>query len=303
MRVLVLGATGYIGSAVVEQLTRAGHEAIRLVKDAGRLGPGVPVRVGDLTDPASLRAAVTDDVDAVLHIAAPTGEEAVDAAAVAALLQRLRGTGRAFVYTSGVWVLGATGDAAADEEAATDPVGIVGYRPRIERQVLEAAEDDVRAVVIRPGIVYGNGGGIPGLMTDWAREHGTGRYVGAVDTRWPMVHVDDLAALYVLTLSRAEEGTLLHGVAHEAVPVAALAAAADLSAGGPGRAEPWPREPAGQVLGAPFAEALALNQVVSGRRAVDELGWRPERPHPLTELGRFEEEGHLRFEEGIPEGA
>lgn len=284
MRVLVLGATGYIGSAVVDRLAHTGHDVIRLAKDAGRFGPGVPVRVGDLTDPASLRAAVTDEIDAVLHIAAPTGEEAVDTEAVRSLLQPLRGTGRAFVYTSGVWVLGATGDAPVDEEAATDAIGIVDYRPRIERQVLDAADDGVRAVVIRPGIVYGNGGGIPGLMTGWAREHGTGRYVGAVDTRWPMVHVDDLAALYVLALSRAEEGTLLHGVAHDAVPVAALAAAADRSAGGPGRAEPWPQELAGQVLGEPFAEALALSQVVSGRRAVDELGWQPSRPYPLTEL-------------------
>ncbi|MER8041579.1 NAD-dependent epimerase/dehydratase family protein [Streptomyces sp. NPDC094032] len=284
MKVLVLGATGYIGSAVVERLAHAGHDVVRLAKDAGRFGPDVPVRLGDLTDPASLNAAVTDEIDAVLHIAAPTGEEPVDAEAVRSLLQPLRGTGRAFVYTSGVWVLGATGDTPVDEEAATDAIGIVGYRPRIERQVLDAADDGVRAVVIRPGIVYGNGGGIPGLMIDWAREHGTGRYVGAVDTRWPMVHVDDLAALYVLALTRAEEGTLLHGVAHEAVPVAALAAAADLSAGGSGRAEPWPRELAAPVLGAPFAEALALSQVVSGRRAVDELGWQPHRPYPLTEL-------------------
>ncbi|MGO4634165.1 NAD-dependent epimerase/dehydratase family protein [Streptomyces sp. 2RAF24] len=284
MRVLVLGATGYIGSAVVERLAHAGHEVIRLVKDAGRVAPGVPARVGDLADPASLRAAVTDEIDAVLHIAAPTGDESVDTAAVDGLLHRLRGTGRAFVYTSGVWVLGATGDTPADEDTPTAPLGIVVYRPRIERQVLDAADDGVRSVVIRPGIVYGHGGGIPGLMTDWAREHGTGRYVGPVDTRWPMVHVDDLAALYVLALTRAEEGTLLHGVAHEAVPVAALAAAADLAAGGPGRAEPWARETAGQTLGAPFAEALALDQVVSGRRAVDELGWQPNRPNPLTDL-------------------
>ncbi|MEV7279504.1 NAD-dependent epimerase/dehydratase family protein [Streptomyces sp. NPDC093111] len=284
MRVLVLGATDYIGSAVVERLTHAGHEVIRLAKDAGRVAPDTAARIGDLADPAALRAAVTDEIDAVLHIAAPTGDEAVDAAAVHGLLERLRGTGRAFVYTSGVWVLGATGDTPADEDTPTEPIGIVGYRPRIERQVLDAAADDVRSVVIRPGIVYGNGGGIPGLMTDWAREHGIGRYVGPVDTRWPMVHVDDLASLYLLALTRAEEGTLLHGVAHACVAVAALAAAADRSAGGTGRAEPWDREPAAEVLGAPFAEALALDQVVSGRRAVDELGWRPTRPNPLTEL-------------------
>ncbi|MEU9128392.1 NAD-dependent epimerase/dehydratase family protein [Kitasatospora sp. NPDC048540] len=284
MKVLVLGSTGYIGSAVVRQLMADGHQVVHFVKDAERIGPDAASRVGDLRDPASLRAAVTDDIDAVLNLATPTGEEPVDAAAVGALTEGLRGTGRAFVYTSGVWVLGATGDTAVGEDAATDAITIVGYRPRIEQRVLASAAEDVRAVVLRPGIVYGHGGGIPGLMTGWAKEHGSGRYVGSPATRWPMVHVDDLAELFVLALTGAEPGGVLHGVAHEAVPVAALAAAADVAAGGTGRAEPWPLEQAAEAVGAPFAEALALNQVVSGSRAVTELGWRPSRPYVLTEL-------------------
>ncbi|MFJ8623832.1 NAD-dependent epimerase/dehydratase family protein [Kitasatospora sp. NPDC093550] len=284
MKVLVLGSTGYVGSAVVRKLTADGHRVVHFVRDTGRLPPGADVRVGDLADPSSLRAAVTDDIDAVLNLATPTGDEAVDTAAVDALTRPLRGSGRAFVYTSGVWVLGATGDRAADEAAPVNAIPIVGYRPRIEQRVLASAEDNVRAVVLRPGIVYGHGGGIPGLMTGWAREHGTGRYVGPVTTRWPMVHVDDLAELYALALTKAEPGSVLHGVAHEAVPVAALAAAADLAAGGTGRAEPWAVEQAAEAVGVPFAEALALHQVVSGRRAVTELGWNPTRPHPLTDL-------------------
>ncbi|MGW6564125.1 NAD-dependent epimerase/dehydratase family protein [Streptomyces sp. NPDC054975] len=284
MKVLVLGATGYIGSAVVARLTLDGHDVVPLVKDAASLHSDMPVRVGDLADPASLRAAVTDDVDAVINLSTPTGDEAMDTAALEALLAPLRGTGRAFVYTSGVWVLGATGNAPATEDAGTDPIAIVGYRPRIEQRVLTATGDDVRTVVIRPGVVYGRDGGIPALMTGWAREHGAGRYVGPVATRWPMVHVDDLAELYVLATTKAYPGDLLHGVAWESVPVAAVAAAADIAAGGIGRAEPWPLAEAVKVLGAPFAEALALDQVVSGRRAVDELGWRPSRPYVLTEL-------------------
>lgn len=218
------------------------------------------------------------------NIATPTGDEAVDAAAVDALLERLRGTGRAFVYTSGVWVLGATGDRAADEESAANAIDIVGYRPRIEQRVLAAAADGVRSAVIRPGIAYGNGGGIPALMVAWAKEHGRGRYVGPASTRWPMVHVDDLAELYGLVLERGTAGGILHGIALEAVPAAALAAAADLAAGGIGRAEPWPVEQAAQTLGLPFAQALALDQTVSGARATAELGWRPSRPYVTTDL-------------------
>ncbi|WP_371648331.1 MULTISPECIES: NAD-dependent epimerase/dehydratase family protein [unclassified Streptomyces] len=284
MKVLVLGSTGYIGSAVVRRLAAEGHQVVHFMKDASRPPTEATMVVGDLTDPASLRAAVTDDIDAVVNLATPTGDEAVDTAAVDALTERLRGSGRAFVYTSGVWVLGATGDAAVDEDAPTNAIAIVGYRPRIEQRVLATGGEDVRAVVVRPGIVYGRGGGIPGLMTGWAREHGTGRYVGSAATRWPMVHVDDLADLFVLAVTKASSGSVLHGVAHEAVPVAALAAAADVAAGGTGRAEPWPLEEAAEAVGGPFAEALGLNQVVSGQRAVTELGWRPSRPSVLTEL-------------------
>ena len=118
--ILVTGATGYIGSAVVARLTRQGHDVVPLVKNAAGLHPDTPVRVGDLADPSSLRAAVTDDVDAVVNLATPTGDEAVDTAALEALVAPLRGTGRAYVYTSGVWVLGATGDTPLAEDAATD---------------------------------------------------------------------------------------------------------------------------------------------------------------------------------------
>ncbi|GIG63020.1 hypothetical protein Lfu02_73920 [Longispora fulva] len=283
MNVLVLGATGYIGSAVVRRLTREGHQIVALVKKSSAVVDAA-IRVGDLTDPDSLRAAVTDDIDAVLHLATPTGQEEVDAAAVDALLDRLRGTGRPFVYTSGVWVLGVTGDRVADESTATDPLDIVGYRPRIEQRVLAAAAAGVRAVVLRPGIVYGHGGGIPAMMVDWAREHGQGRYVGTAGTRWPMVHVDDLAALFVLALGKATPGSVLHGIATPAVPTAALAAAADVAAGGTGRAEPWPVEQATDVFGGPFARALAADQTVSADRTATDLGWQPRERYVTSDL-------------------
>ncbi|MFD1938598.1 MULTISPECIES: SDR family oxidoreductase [Nonomuraea] len=67
-------ATGYIGSAVVRRLEEDGHDVVALVKGGTEVPPGTPTRVGDLTDPDSLRAAVTDEIDAVLNIATPTGD-------------------------------------------------------------------------------------------------------------------------------------------------------------------------------------------------------------------------------------
>src|SRR5439155_1158122 len=108
--VLLIGASGYVGSALAERLTAEGHEVVALARP-GSTSPAVPFerRFGDLKVPASLTAAVTDDIDGVVHAAASTGDARMDAAAVAALTKAMHGTIRPFVYTSSLWVLGAAG--------------------------------------------------------------------------------------------------------------------------------------------------------------------------------------------------
>ncbi|MEH1126741.1 SgcJ/EcaC family oxidoreductase [Micromonospora sp. CPCC 206061] len=288
MKVLLLGATGYIGSAVADHVTSHGHEVVELARGNGDR-PGRERRIGDLADPDSLTRAVTPDIDAVVHAATPTGDAATDAAAVDALLAPLRGTGRPFIYTSGVWVLGATGPVPAGEDAATNPIPIVGYRPGIERQVLAAAADDVRATVIRPGIVHGRGRGIPALLVDLARKHGTPVFVtpgdhGGEPVHWPMVHVDDLAELYAAVLQRADAGTIWHGVTEPAVPARDLAHAAGRAAGVLAAPRAWPVAEASEALGKAFADALALDQRVTGDAAGARLGWRPRRPGAVADL-------------------
>ncbi|MGW4470963.1 NAD-dependent epimerase/dehydratase family protein [Nonomuraea sp. NPDC004354] len=285
MRVLIIGASGYLGTAISERLAERGHEIVELTRPTSvGSGRGNERRVGDMTDPASLTAAVTPDIDAVINLAGPTGDAAVDAAAITALTEPLRGTGRAFVYTSGVWVLGATGAGTADERTPVNPLPIVGYRPDIERQVLAAAADGVRATVIRPGIVHGRGGGIPALLVSLAAKHGAPRFVGDESVRWPMVHVDDLADLFALVVEKADPGTLWHGVTENAVPVTDLAAAAGRAAGLTAAPESWPLEQAGAELGRLFADALALDQSVAGQAARDTLGWTPERPGAVADI-------------------
>lgn len=275
MNILVFGATGYVGSAVVDRLLAAGHEPVGAVrKEHGRELAGIVTLAADLADPASVRTAITPDIDAVVHAAAPGANWDAEQAAVEAMLTALAGTNRALIYTSGVWVLGMTGPGGADENSPANPAWISAGRPAIERQVQAAAERGVRGIVIRPGIVHGRGGGIPALMADWARQAGTGRYVGDPGTHWPMVHVEDLADLFLLAAEQAPPGWLVHGVAEPAVAVTALAQAADLAAGGPGRCTAWPVSEAADALGAPFAQALALDQIVRTTRAAG-LGWRP----------------------------
>ncbi|MFU8854413.1 NAD-dependent epimerase/dehydratase family protein [Micromonospora sp. SL1-18] len=273
-RVLIIGATGYIGSAVAEAAAARGHEVVALAR-RGQV-TGYRTVSGDLTRPDTLAAAVnTVRPDAIIHAGNPTGDVASDLSAMAALLDY----GAALIYTSGIWWLGAVGDHPFAEDP---PVGDTP-RARIERMVLAAA-DRVRTVVIRPAIVYGRGGGIPAEMIGWACRYGIGRYVGMPGTRWPAVHVDDLAALFVKAVERAEPGAILHGVGEEGVPVADIAAAADIAAGGTGRTQPWPVTDAAAEIGEQYARWLALDQVISSTRTRETLDWRPGRPSLVEDI-------------------
>lgn len=284
MRVFVTGATGYIGTSVVEALRAAGHEVVGLARSdeaAARLETeGCAARRGSLAD-ADVLARAAREADAVIHLAATGGADQaeVDAAAVRALLDALAGSGKPFLYTSGIWVLGPTGDAVADEDAPMNPAALVAWRPAVERAVVDGAARGIRSVVIRPGVVHGRGGGTPGGFVASGRKKGVVRYVGDGRQRWPFVHVDDLAALYVLALD-APAGTVLNA-AGPSLPVREVAEAAARATGA--RAEAWPLEDARARLG-PYADALALDQQVSADRARG-LGWRPSRPSVLEELG------------------
>src|SRR5262249_48210609 len=132
-----------------------------------------------------------------------TNDGNFDRAAMSRVLELLKGTGKPFVYTSGIWVLGDTGGRVVDENAPANPVALVAWRPAMEQMVLSASADTIRAIVVRPGVVYGRGGGIAADFVQSARGSGAARYVGAGENRWPVVDVDDLADLYASAVERA----------------------------------------------------------------------------------------------------
>ncbi|MGA9522224.1 MAG: NAD-dependent epimerase/dehydratase family protein [Myxococcaceae bacterium] len=283
MKVLLTGASGYIGSAVADALKRAGHSVVGLARssDAERKCKEhgiIPTR-GDLTDPVSVAIAARN-VDAVIWTAT-TNDAAVDTAAVAAALDSVSGAGKSFIYTSGVWVHGNTNDKVLDENAPLKPIQLVEWRPEVEQRVLRT--QGLRGMVIRPGIVYGRGAGIPAMLVASGRDHGIVQFVGDGENRWPVVHVEDLADLYVLALEKGSTGSVFLGVADAPVKVRDIAEAASEAAGVAGKVAAWPLEQARQKLG-PFADALALDQQFSSQRAQDLLGWNPSRPGILEEL-------------------
>lgn len=291
MKVFVTGATGYIGSVVVEKLLAAGHEVTGLARseEAARKLEALGARSvpGDLFDSQRIaRAAV--EADGAIHIASTGDERApqADTEAVAAILGALEGTSKPFIYTSGVWVYGNTHDNVADEESQLDPTPLVAWRPANEQRVLQAAARGVRSIVIRPGMVYGRGGGSPGEMVEEGRQKGFVRFVGTGENRWTLVHVEDLADLYVKALEKAPPGTLLLAAAGESMRVREIAEAAARAAGVEGRVESWPIEQARERLGA-YADALVLDQQVSAAKAMRLLNWKPQAPSLLEELSEL----------------
>jgi nucleoside-diphosphate-sugar epimerase len=287
MQVFLTGATGYIGTAVADRLRAASHKLTGLARSdtaADQLtAAGIrPVR-GDFADPKSVGKAASS-ADGVISLAT-TYNPAVDGPAIDAILDALAGSDKPFVYTSGIWSHGDTGDVVADETTPPKPAELVQWRQAVEDRVREGAKRGIRTVVIRPAIVYGRGGGIPAGFVDSARKEGAARYVGTGKNRWPFVHVDDLADLYLLALERAPAGSLLLGVSGPSHPVREVAAAASRGAGAGGRTAAWPLEEARKKLGA-YADALVLDQQASGRRAQETLGWQPHQPDVLEDIER-----------------
>jgi nucleoside-diphosphate-sugar epimerase len=287
MQVFLTGATGYIGSAVADRLRSAGHRLTGLARSdaaAARLRAAsvAPVR-GDFSNPASVGSAARS-ADGVISMAT-TYDPAIDGPAVDAILEALAGSNKPFVYTSGIWSHGDTGGTVVDETTPPRPAALVEWRQAVEDRVREGARRGIRSVVIRPAIVYGRGGGIPAGFVQSARKEGAARFVGTGENRWPFVHVDDLADLYLLALESAPAGSLLLGVSGPSRPVRDIAAAASRGVGAGGRTVAWPLDEARQKLGA-YADALVLDQQASGRRAQELLGWRPHRPDVLEDIER-----------------
>lgn len=280
MRIFVTGATGYIGSAVARALLRAGHAVTGLVRSrekAARLvADGMTAVYGDLDSPETYLGAAAR-CDAVVHCGFAFGPHAAETDAVAttalAELTRMGAGPRRFVYTSGTWVLGPCGPLPADEDSPLAPPAIVAWRPEHERLALSAADGDGMATVIRPGCVYGENGGLYGLMLKALYDERVVRVVGDGSNAWASVYLDDLAELYRLVLERAPKRAVYHATDGSADPVASVAEALVDAAGG-GETLTVSLERARRDLGA-LADGLALDQRVSSAKARRELGWRP----------------------------
>ena len=285
MRIFLTGATGYIGSAALDALVRAGHQVTALVRDNSKAAHvatrGARPVVGSLADPITYRASA-DAQDGYIHTAFDTSGSgvAVDRSAIETLLasaRRPRTVGalpaepRFVIYTSAVWVIGRAPE-AVDESASTNPVPLVEWRPSHEQMVLGASSEALRTAVVRPGLVYGGGAGIVGDLFRMAT-NGLVRVIGDGNNRWPLVYDRDLADLYVRIAANSKASGVFNANDEGDERVNDIVAAISPYLPHNPDVRHVPIEEARTKMG-PYADALALDQIVRSRRS-RALGWNP----------------------------
>ena len=280
MNVALTGATGFVGSHVLQELQAHGHTVTTIVRDDDHAeivaARGATPAIVDLYDRTAL-VGVLGGVDGAIHTASPGDETSanLDSAVVDAAFEAFSGTGKPYIHISGLWIYGA--NPAITEDSPRNAPALVAWKEPIDQKVVGARE--VRGVVIISGTAYGDGGGgIPGLLLGSPRDDaGNLVMLGTGEQHWATVHVADLAEVFRRVLED-DSARGRYVVANGLSPtVAELTEAAAAAAGAPG-AVPGSDDEARTRLGDYFAEVLLLDQGATAARARAELGWDPSRP-------------------------
>ena len=289
MRVFLTGATGFIGSRIIAELSAAGHRVLGLTRsDAGEralASAGAEAHRGDLEDLDSLRAGAAR-ADAVIHTAFDhdfanfLANCEKDRRAIRALGEALSGSDRPLVFTSGVGM----GD-AGDGRPATEDVFNIGHpNPRVasEQEGRALLDDGVDVRVVRLPQVHDTVK--QGLITPYvevARAKGVAAYVGDGANRWSAAHVLDVAKLYALVLDRGPKGARYHAVDEEGIAAREIAEVVAAGLGVP-TASISPDDAEAQLGW--FARFAAMDLRASSAWTRGQLGWTPTGPGLIADL-------------------
>src|ERR1700739_1619830 len=277
MRIFITGATGFIGSAIVEELIEAGYEGLGLARSdrgaASLARAGAKVHRGSLEDLESLRSGATAS-DGVIHTAfihdfndyGPAVE--ADRRAIETIGTALQKSGRPMIVTSGLALL-APGRLATEEDAPSP-----NFPRKSEQAAMEFASRGVRASVVRlPFSVHGDAdhGFVPRLI-QIAREKGISAYIEDGLNRWPALHRIDAARLYRLVLENGSTGARYHGIGDEGVPTREIAEVIGRRLDVPVASKS--QEQAAEHFGW-IGMFFGMGVLVSSSLTTERLGWRP----------------------------
>jgi nucleoside-diphosphate-sugar epimerase len=290
MRVFVTGASGWIGSATVDELLGAGYEVTGLARSdasaAALEAKGATVLRGDLDDLDSLREGA-DGADAVIHLANkhdwsnPAESNRAERAAVQTLGDVLVGSDRALLLASGV--AGLAPGRPSTERDRSPFSGPDSMRGGAENLAMDFVDQGVRSISLRfSPTTHGDGDhGFIALIVAAARAAGVSGYVGDGANGWAAVHVSDAARMIRLGLEKAPAGSLLHAVGEPSVPTREIADAIGRGLGLPATSVA-PQDAVGHFgfIGAFFAMDLSSSSTITQEL----LGWTPTGPTLLEDL-------------------
>jgi len=320
MRVFVTGATGFIGSAIVQDLIGAGHQVVGLARsDAAAkslVAAGAQAHRGNIQDLESLRRGAAG-ADGVIHTAffhdiahmglstrlrvmlggSPGGivsrflgaAVGADRSAIETLGKALAGPDRPLIAAFGTMAM--KPGRLATEDDAYDPNSVGSARGESENAMLALASRGVRTSVIRlPPVVHGVGdrAGFAPRLIRIARKKGASGYMGDGSNRWPAVHRLDAALLFRLALEKGAAGAMYHAVAEEGVPVRLMAEVIGKRLSVP-LVSKSPAEAAKQFSF--LAHFLSVDNPTSSKLTQERLGWNPTQPGLISDLdqpGYFE---------------
>jgi nucleoside-diphosphate-sugar epimerase len=283
VKVLVTGASGFLGHAVCVELRERDHEVVALVRRPGSEPPGTDAAAGDLTDADAL-ARVLDATrpGCVIHLAAEIASQRdagkvheVNVEGTRRLLDACAATdGPRFVFASTV----VTGDAHGAElsEDSALPVETAYGRSKQEGEALVQASG-LASAIIRPSHVYGPGGWYAEEFVKRLRQPGRFTVIGRGDNWWDVVRVEDVATACVAAAERGPPGAIYHVVDDEPIryfDFVALTAEA-LGVGTPRRIPVWL---ARMVAGRDPVQAVIRSARSANGRIKSDLGWAPRYP-------------------------